>query len=126
MLQKTCQDITNEESFEQCPASCDVATPYRRINGCCNNINQRDNGRAPKPFARFMDTDPAYEDGRDGQQPRGGNPLKDAGLPNPRSVSEAVHMPGQGVKNSNISLMVMQFGQFLDHDITLTPELGNK
>ena len=118
--QKTCQDVTNDESFQQCPTSCDVVTTFRSIDGCCNNINRRDNGRAPKPFARSLD--PAYEDGKDGKVPRGG--IHPSSLPNPRSVSEAVHMPGQGVESSKISLMVMMFGQFLDHDITLTPELG--
>ena len=113
-----CLDLTEEE--QQCPLSCDVTTPIRRIDGCCNNINQRDSGRAPKPFARSLD--PAYADGVDGEVPRGGfNP---SSLPNPRSVSRAVHRPGQGVRSKNVSLMVMQFGQFLDHDLTLTPELG--
>jgi len=128
-LQNATKDIENaEEEFleiclelteDQCPSSCDITTPIRRIDGCCNNINQRDNGRAPKPFARSLE--PAYADGIDGGVPRGGfNP---SSLPNPRSVSRAVHRPEQGVRSANVSLMVMQFGQFLDHDVTLTPEL---
>lgn len=45
-------------------------------------------------------------------------------LPNPRDVSNVVH----NAVNENVGLsktvtrMVMAFGQFLDHDITLTPE----
>ena len=120
MIMKKCRNITEDHAFEQCPSSCDVLAPFRAIDGCCNNINQRDNGRAPKPFARSLE--PAYADGVDGGVPRGG--FKPSSLPNPRSVSRAVHRPGQGVRSANVSLMVMQFGQFLDHDVTLTPELG--
>ena len=113
-----CRDITEDESFEQCPSSCDVLAPFRSIEGCCNNINQPENGRAPKPFARSLDA--AYEDGK--EVPRGG--VNPSTLPNARSVSRAVHRPQQGEKSTNATLMLMQFGQFLDHDITLTPEPG--
>jgi len=116
MFMNECREITEDESFEQCPSSCDVLAPFRAIDGCCNNINQRENGRAPRPFARSLEA--AYEDGKD--VPRGG--VNPSTLPNARSVSRAVHRPQQGEKSTNATLMLMQFGQFLDHDITLTPE----
>ncbi len=42
-------------------------------------------------------------------------------LPEPREVSKMFH-PSEDHTSTVHSLMVMQFGQFLDHDITLTPE----
>ena len=46
-------------------------------------------------------------------------------LPSARKVSLLVHqaqVENKGKEQSKISQMVMQFGQFLDHDFTLTPE----
>ncbi len=43
-------------------------------------------------------------------------------LPEPRKVSTAFH-PSTSVPDTVHSLMVMQFSQFLDHDITRTPEV---
>ena len=72
------------------------------------------------PYTAFRRFAPAsYSDGV--SLPRGG--LVSSSLPSARAVSVAVH---QGLKtvqessNVSISLMVMQFGQFLDHDLDLT------
>ena len=43
-------------------------------------------------------------------------------LPEPRKVSAAFHT-SQEMPDQVHSLMTMQFGQFLDHDITFTPEV---
>ena len=44
-------------------------------------------------------------------------------LPNARAVSSAIHgHVSEDLQAANMSLLVMQFGQFLDHDITLTAE----
>ena len=51
--------------------------------------------------------------------------LEDNGheLPNARWASTVIHgHPNEDLEDSKMSLMVMQFGQFLDHDITLTAE----
>ena len=46
-------------------------------------------------------------------------------LPSARSVSQSVHTDRQLTNNS--TLMLMQWGQFLDHDITIVPMLqGDK
>ena len=69
------------------------------------------------PYQRLLP--PEYEDNL--SLPRGG--LTSSMLPSPRKVSQIVHQGINKVKEqSKFSQMVMQFGQFLDHDFTLTPE----
>ena len=48
-------------------------------------------------------------------------------LPNPRTLSRNLHTMEQGVELHSVrtSHMLMQMGQFIDHDITLIPEGGN-
>ena len=55
--------------------------------------------------------------------PKGG--LNNSSLPNPIKISTVVHA-GKSEENTaqNISVLLMQFAQFLDHDLTLTPESG--
>ena len=64
---------------------------------------------------------PDYDDGV--SLPRGG---LNSSLPSPRKISLVVHQHFKKEANTNnqrrISQMVMQFGQFLDHDISITPE----
>ena len=43
-------------------------------------------------------------------------------LPNARLVSSVIHGLAEVEAENGMSLMTMQFGQFLDHDITLTAE----
>ena len=45
-------------------------------------------------------------------------------LPNARLASEQLH-PDQNIPEDNLNLIVMQFGQFLDHDISLSPDHEN-
>ena len=118
LFEAACIALTS--SLSPCPEECDGADPYRSTDGCCNNINTKDMGSTNTAFARFLD--PAYEDSV--EVPRGG--LSPSSLPNARAVSRAVHRTEQVVGNKGASLMVMQFGQFLDHDITLTPEPGSE
>ena len=71
------------------------------------------------PLSRILPAD--YQDGF--SLPRGG--LASSSLPSPRQVSLTVHQNVKKTKvkdQKRISQMVMQFGQFLDHDISITPE----
>ncbi len=52
-----------------------------------------------------------------------GSPPGRSPLPNARGVSAAVHS-GRDQDSVDLTLLVMQFGQFLDHDITLTAEMS--
>ena len=116
LFQDTCMTLTS--FLSPSPSTCDASDPYRSIDGCCNNVNLKDLGSANKFSPIFLD--PVYEDNI--EVPRGG--LSASSLPNARDVSRAVHRTKPFVGNKDASRMVMQFGQFLDHDITLTPEPG--
>ncbi|XP_012940602.1 chorion peroxidase [Aplysia californica] len=102
--------------------SCDVSYPYRQADGSCNNIKQPTRGRTNSPFRRLLS--PVY-DQNDGNTPRlvsvaPGNPP----LPSPRTVSTNVHPPGNALSD-DATVMLMQWGQFLDHDITHTPQTSS-
>jgi len=96
-------------------SSCSKSTRYRTISGVCNNLKHPEWGSRGQPLFRLLP--PNYEDGR--QEPRGGQVKRL--LPNPRWMSQRNH-PEEDVPDARYTHMVMQFGQFLDHDITLTPK----
>ena len=98
------------------PAMSCANSRYRTIDGSCNNLNVPWWGMAGTPQARLFGY--AYEDGR--SVPRGGF---NSYLTNPRHVSHVAH-PDRYFEFPFITNMVPQFGQFLDHDISLTPEEG--
>lgn len=83
---------------------------YRNIDGTCNNLQNPLWGSRNRPFNRVAR--PAYEDNRN--VPRGGF---NTYLPNPRWLSTSVHFDSNPV-NRQVTNMVPQFGQFLDHDIS--------
>ena len=96
---------------------------FRKMNGVCNNVAHHENrhwGASGTPFKRLAGN--AYADGLS-------SPRSAPGLPSPRQVSEAMHAvsgeasPGP-LTAKGLTLMTMQFGQFLDHDITFTPQAG--
>ena len=120
MFRETCQNLNADITRQsECSALvCDEGTQFRSISGCCNNIANKDLGRANRAFVRITPT--AYEDSI--SIPRGG--MHPSNIPNPRAVSSGVHRVQGNKKLPPISVMLMQFGQFLDHDMTLTPEQG--
>ena len=90
---------------------CDFASSYQRIDGRCNNIKNPSWGSADIPFSRLAS--PSYSQNFG---PRGSGPGDD--LPNVRVVAGA--FPERDNPDERVSSMVMQFGQFLDHDISAT------
>ena len=120
MFQETCEELNKDLLKDpECEAGCDATSAYRTFSGCCNNIVHKDLGKANTAFTRLMPV--AYEDNI--SLPRGGlNP--NSTLPSPRNVSWTVHGVQETKNKPAVSVMLMQFGQFLDHDITLTPEQG--
>ena len=94
---------------------CPVCFRYRSIEGVCNNLEHPHWGAAMSAHSRFLAPD--YGDGV--SEPR----LSSQGfpLPNPRSVSTAVHQD-DGFHDHAVTVMLVAWGQFMDHDITLTAE----
>ena len=98
---------------------------YRTYDGTCNNLFFPLNGAAVTPFPRLLPAE--YEDGISSplgyQQAISGNEYSPP-WPSPRLISWKIVRnssdsdpdPGSGITH-----MVMQWGQFLDHDLDLSP-----
>jgi len=90
---------------------CDFDSTYSTITGRCNNIKNPNWGAANIAFSRIVS--PRY------QSPKSDRPRGLAGdLPNVRVVATA--FPEKDNPDNRVSSMIMQFGQFLDHDISAT------
>lgn len=111
----TISSVTLEPQCEDLTAPCDTSTPFRTFTGYCNNLRNPSLGQSLTTFARLLPSQ--YEDGV--SRPRitatNGQPL-----PNPRVVSTLIH-PDISNLHTRYSLMTMQYAQFLDHDLTMTP-----
>ena len=97
---------------------------YRTIDGSCNNLKNAWWGQANIGLQRILF--PSYEDGlsrprgmEDGDGDTSGKPPSSS-LPSPRDLSEAL-IPDRDNPSRDFTLLLMQWGQFLDHDLTHTP-----
>ena len=91
------------------------AFDIRNIDGTDNNISNPSYGSAGSDLIRLSEFD--YEDGF--SEPRGGDPSV---LPSPRAISNAVSAQTFSIPNAKgVSDWVWQWGQFLDHDLSLSP-----
>ncbi|XP_015912051.1 peroxidase-like [Parasteatoda tepidariorum] len=94
--------------------SCNRNSRYRNFDGTCNNLRNPSWGMAAACFERLVDPD--YADGTSAKRVSvSGNPL-----PPPRTISLEIH---DHLDNPTkyITHMFMVYGQFLDHDISLSP-----
>ncbi|NWI88224.1 PERE peroxidase, partial [Pitta sordida] len=96
---------------------------YRTITGECNNRRNPSLGASNRALARWLPA--VYEDGV--SVPWGwtkGKPLSGFPLPLVRQVSnEIVRFPPERLQmDQHRSLMFMQWGQFIDHDLDFSPE----
>ncbi|XP_068126278.1 myeloperoxidase-like [Hyperolius riggenbachi] len=103
---------------KECPLS-----PYRSINGECNNRKNSSLGASNTGYKRLLP--PNYEDGI--SLPKGWtatNKINGFPLPMARNVSnQVVQFPNNTLTlDPDRSLMFMQWGQFLDHDTDLSPD----
>jgi len=97
---------------------------YRSIDGTCNNLKHSKWGASGRELLRPKPN--TYADGK--SEPRGGIAST---LPSPRTVSSALHHEIPHPNNINMedrtphqsaTHMMMQFGHFLGHDITLSSQ----
>ncbi|XP_067944137.1 probable oxidoreductase PXDNL [Watersipora subatra] len=98
---------------------CDPQYKYRTIDGRCTNLEHPTWGAALTPQLRYAR--PAYSDSVGAPRMHG---IDGSCLPTAREVSTTVHMSSTGhmKMSQKHSQMLMLWGQFLDHDITLTPQ----
>ncbi|XP_054717391.1 chorion peroxidase-like [Uloborus diversus] len=94
--------------------SCRSSDRYRTYDGTCNNLKHPSWGMASCCFERLVD--PEYADGTaDKRLSRSGGPL-----PSPRRISLEIHSHFDN-PTDYVTHAFMTFGQFLDHDISLSP-----
>ena len=106
--------------FEKCSISEDECSPtykYRTFNGGCNNLGNPRTGASLTELPRLVPAE--YEDNKD--IPRQKSIFRDSPLPNPRLVSTKIHERLES-SDTKFSLMMMQWGQFIDHDFAHSPQ----
>ena len=96
---------------------CDPDFPYRTFDGSCNNLNQTWWGKAGTPFKRLLPAE--YDDYVTAPRIRSTNGEK---LPNPRSLAMNLFSAQKSI--SEWTSFMTYFGQFVDHDISLTEFSG--
>ncbi|XP_069800542.1 myeloperoxidase-like isoform X1 [Dendropsophus ebraccatus] len=113
-------------AYKDLPKECD-SSPYRTINGECNNRKNPILGASNTGVKRLLP--PEYEDGI--SLPRGwtpDRPINGHTLPLARNVSNVVVKFSKEslVLDDNRSFMFMQWGQFQDHDTDLSPDVPSR
>lgn len=111
-------DFSQTDLASRCPGDpvCprdSVRQRYRSYDGSCNNLKHTGWGKANSPYTRILPPD--YEDGVNDVRKTG---VTGQVLPNPRTVSLAT-VRWSDKSDAKVSLMLMQWGQFIDHDLSL-------
>ncbi|XP_066541892.1 thyroid peroxidase [Hoplias malabaricus] len=112
------------------PATCprgEDSEKYRTISGVCNNRKEPLWGAASTALARWLPAE--YEDGE--SQPRGwntGRHYSSFQLPPVREVSVRImQSSGQvALEDEAYSQLLVDWGQYIDHDISFTPQTLSK
>ncbi|XP_072760904.1 uncharacterized protein [Anoplolepis gracilipes] len=94
----------------QCPAA---SLRYRTSDGSCNNLQNLWWGSAMSAMQRFLP--PEYDDGVQSiRRSKNGRPL-----PSARDITSVIHQ-SKDIPLASVTHMLMQWGQFVDHDLTAT------
>ena len=127
-IAKIYQDSSCGEVVQSPDCSSSVVQRQRTADGTCNNLKNPAFGAAVTPLRRIIV--PEYEDGL--SQLRGTMQSQDTGLlghgafsppnPSPRLVSLNVVLDRQET-NNDLAHILMQWGQFIDHDVGISPIL---
>lgn len=96
------------DSFQKCRRS-----KYRTADGSCNNVVNPEWGKAFTPFNRLISPD--YGDGINSPRLAGSG----SQLPNPRVISTSLS-PMRRRPSKFFTHLLMQWGQFIDHDMART------
>lgn len=116
--------IQNKVRSQFCPTDTECGSasksPYRSIDGRCNNLIHPSWGAAITPQPRYLPAE--YDDGISTPRKRAKN---GSPLPSPRLISNNLfRAPGDCTETDHArTLMVMAWGQFIDHDLTHTPTM---
>lgn len=116
------KDICMIKLYNESEHQCASESPYRTYDGYCNNLEHPFWGTSSSALTRFLE--PAYGDGVNSL--RGSDLLSNMSLPSPRKVSVELQNTTERPDLTHVNMMVMQFGQFLTHDLGLTPESAAK
>ncbi|KAK4296820.1 hypothetical protein Pmani_030713 [Petrolisthes manimaculis] len=109
-------EIPNVFKCDDQTLPCDHTSRFRTATGWCNNLNFPSFGKSFRANTRLLR--PAYDDGL--SKPRQNSLTGRGVLPSPRLISTNMHND-VSAPHVRYTLMVMQWGQFIDHDIIFTP-----
>ncbi|CAJ0581451.1 unnamed protein product, partial [Mesorhabditis spiculigera] len=102
----------NDEA--ECERSACYHLTFRTFDGTCNNIRNPLQGSAYRPYTRLLP--PNYDDGL--HEPVGS--LFPESRPNPRMVTRNIVSSDEQVLSHEFNALLMQFGQFVSHDMAKT------
>ncbi|RXG60517.1 hypothetical protein Avbf_18289 [Armadillidium vulgare] len=111
------KDSTSESKSKDCPTisrGCNNVpnvNKFRTIDGTCNNLRRKYCGAAGIPYVRYIPRSPSGSAFR--------CPLSSCARP--RDVSYALNNDCFSDHCDGVTLMVMQWGQLIDHDLVFTP-----
>ena len=84
---------------------CDATSKYRNVDGSCNNLNNPLLGKSNTPFKRYIN-ETSYDDGMNDPRIKS---KSGSNLPNPRSISLAIHEPSD--LPANMTNLGVMFGE---------------
>lgn len=126
------EDVQLMSALSQCPPNARHAVcqeqqrhKYRSIDGICNNRQNPLWGAANTALVRWLPAE--YEDGE--REPKGWNSQRlhnGFQLPSVWDVSKQILQSSTKPTDDTYSQLLVEWGQYIDHDITFTPQTTSK